>query len=135
MIKTHASELVNNSLDITHRMYDLLFEKYPQFSQMFQFAPKNQPVLLAEALSSYAVNIDNLKIFRPALQVIAESHIRTEVKASHYMMLGPVLIQAIAEVLGSKVPLAFIDAMREAYKYIADVLIEMESEMYKAKIF
>jgi len=112
-------------------MYDRLFIKYPQLVEMFKDAPKEQPVLLAEALSAYAVNIDNLKILEPALHIIAVTHVAIGIKEKHYRMLGPVLISAVEDVLKDEASLEFIDAFREAYKYISDVLIEMESEMYK----
>jgi len=131
LIKNLSPIIANKSLEITHLMYDKLFVKYPQFIDMFKDAPKNQPVLLAEALSAYAVNIDNLKILEPALRIIAVTHVAVGVKPQHYRMLGPVLIGATEEAIGKEATIEFIDAVREAYKYISDILIEMESEMYK----
>ena len=112
-------------------MYDKFLAKYPELRPMFAFAPKDQPVLIAEALSAYAVNIENLSIFQPALNTIAESHLRMMVKPEHYLMLGPVLIECIEDVLGDRATLEFIDAIREAYKYLSDYLIDMESDMYE----
>lgn len=110
-------------------MYDLLFEKHPQLSEIFHDAPKEQPVLVAEALSAYATNIDNLKILEPALVVIAESHARVQLQPIHYVILGPILIKSIEDVLGESATIEFIDAIREAYKYLSDVLIEIEEEI------
>ena len=130
-IKRHSPIILKKSLDITNLVYDRLFIKYPQFIEMFKEVPKNQPLPIAEAFSEFAINIDNLKILEPALRAIAISHVSVGVKAEHYRMLGPIIINAIDDVLKDTVTIELIDAVREAYKYISDVLIEMESEIYK----
>jgi len=129
-IKEFAPLITTKSLEITEIMYDKLFMKHPQLKPLFIFAPKNQPALIAEALSAYAVNIENLKLFQPALDVIAESHVRMIVKPNHYIMLGPILIESIEDVLGNAATIEFIDAIREAYKYLSDYLINMEFDIY-----
>lgn len=131
IIKKHSPIILRKSLDITNLVYDRLFVKYPQFIEMFKEVPKNQPLPIAESFSAFAINIDNLKILEPALRAIAISHVAVGVKPEHYRMLGPVIIDAVEEVLENTASIELIDAVREAYKYISDILIEMESEMYK----
>ena len=133
IIKQTASLVTEHAIDITTNMYQLLFSKYPHMKNLFSNAPDNQNVILAEAISAYAVNIDNLKIFTPALEVIAYSHVKENIQAIHYPILGIIFIQALEKSLGSLATLEFIDAWREAYKVVAEILIEMEREMYEAK--
>ena len=79
----------------------------------------------------YAANIDNIKMLEPALDVIAKTHVRAGIKPKHYPMLGIVLMQAIADVMEDVATPEYIDAWREAYKYLAEILIEKERRLYE----
>ena len=131
IIKSTAELVTSNDTKITKRMYDILFSKYPHVKKVFANAPEDQYMRLAEIISAYAVNIDKIERLKPALQVIAKIHVSSNIKAGHYPMIGMVLLQAMEEVLGSRASVEFMDAWREAYKYISDVLISMEKEMYE----
>ncbi|MEA2100242.1 MAG: globin domain-containing protein [Campylobacterota bacterium] len=132
IIKNSANIIASNGEKITLRMYEIVFNKYPHIEKMFENAPDNQYMKLADALTLYAVNIDKLHVLAPALEVIAKTHIDTGVKQLHYVMIGQSLIKAMYEVLGDMATPTLIDAWREAYIYISDVLIEMENELYKS---
>ena len=133
IIKGTARLVTVNDIKITTRMYQILFSKYPHMKKMFENAPKGQPMLLAESLSAYAMNIERLERLRPALLIIAKTHVRKEIQPGHYPMLGMVLLQAMEEVLGDQATVDFLDAWREAYKVIANMLIEMEKSLYLKK--
>ena len=47
-----------------------MFSKYLEVKKLFKNAPNNQNVILAEAISLYAVNIENLKLLHPALEEV-----------------------------------------------------------------
>lgn len=131
VIKQSATLVTSHAEVITSNMYTLLFKKYPHLEKLFENAPNNQNVILAEAISAYAMNIDKLHLFLPALEVIAYTHIRARIKAIHYPILGMIFIEALENTLGKKATLEFLDAWREAYKYLANVLINMEKEIYE----
>ncbi len=131
IIKGSASLVTAQSTKITQRIYEILFTKYPQSKQLFKNAPENQYILLAEAISAYAVNIDKLHIFYPALEIIAQSHVKENIKPIHYPMLGMVFIEAIEDILGTLATIEFVDAWRESYQFLSDVLIEMETNIYE----
>ena len=131
IVKESAELITSNDTKITKRMYDILFKKYPNFKIFFKDAPENQYMKLAEALSAYATNVEKLHILRPALSVIAREHVRVKIKPVQYPIIGMALIQAIEDVLGDTASLELIDAWREVYKHIANVLIEIEKEMYE----
>ena len=130
IIKGSAELITANNIAITKRMYQLLFSKYPNLREYFKDAPEDQYMRLAEALSAYAINIEKLHILKPALSVIARTHVKVNIKPSQYPVIGMVLMQAIEEVLDDKAEIALIDAWREAYQHISSVLIEIEEEMY-----
>ena len=121
---------MRKSLNITHKMFELVFEKYPHIKLMFKENPNKYPVLVADAFSTFAVNIDNLKVLEAALYKIAQSHSRAYVMPEHYLVLGPILMKAMEEVIGKELSLKQLDALREGFKYIASILMEMERKIY-----
>ncbi len=131
IIKKSACCITSNDVKISSRMYEILFEKYPKLKVLFANSPNDQHMKLANAISSYAVNIDKIHVLFPALEVIAISHVREDVKPQHYPLVGRAFIQAIEDVLGDDASMELLDAWREVYKYIADILIEMEENLYK----
>lgn len=130
VIKASACCITSNDVQISSRMYEILFEKYPKMQMLFANSPKNQHMKLANAISSYAVNIEKIHVLFPALEVIAISHVREDVKPAHYPLIGRAFIEAIEDVLGDDASMELLDAWREVYKYIADILIEMEEKLY-----
>lgn len=129
IIKSTAHLVTKNDIEISKKMYEILFEKYPNLESLFSNAPENQYMKLAEILSAYAINIDKLDRFGPALQVIAQTHANSGVKSIHFPMVEMALIQAMEEILGEKASVEFLDAWREAYQVIGNILIKMEEEL------
>jgi len=131
IIKSTAELVTSNDIKITKRMYEILFSKYPHVKNLFKNAPEDQYMKLAEILSVYAVNIDKIDRLKPALEVIAKAHVEAKIQPAHYPMIGMVLLQAMEETLGEKATLEFMDAWREAYQVIGNILINMEKALYK----
>ena len=127
IIKNSAILITSNDIKISLRMYEILFSRYPHYERLFAGAPENQYMKLAEALSAYAVNIDNLDVLAPALKNITNMHRRAGVTQMHYIAVGKSLMTAIEDTLGSTATPRFLDAWRDAYMYLSSVLIEMES--------
>lgn len=50
-------------------------------------------------------------------EVMAQKHVRTQVKPEHYPMVGVSLLQAIKDVLGDAATDDVIEAWKEAYFY------------------
>jgi len=130
IIRNSASLVTRNAPDITTRMYEIMFSEYPHIKPLFADAPLNQHMKLADALSAYAINIDKLHIFTPALMVIAQKHVEINIKAGHYPIVGNSLIQAMKETI-TKADDDFFEAWKEAYNYLADILIDMEEKIYR----
>ena len=133
IIKNSAYLVTSNDTLITKRMYEIMFCKYPHFKKQFKNTPENQYMKLAEAISAYAMNIEKIERLKPALQVIARIHVKGKVLPSQYFKVGGVLLEAMEEVLGNRASLEFLDAWREVYTYVAKILIEMESELYRTQ--
>ena len=119
--------------NVTTRMYEILFSKYPETKPMFDNAAKDQHKKLAGAIAAFAGNIDNLGVLGAAVEKMAQSHVMTQVKPIHYPMVADALITAMGDVLGE----AFTDARKnawvEAYTFLANILMQREHELYEQR--
>ena len=131
IIKNTSCLIVSNAEVITKSLYDIVFKRYPEIRNLFANAPINQSSLLADAISSYAVNIERIKILTPALEVIARTHVRKNIKPVHYSIIGMAFIDALELSLKEKASLEFLDAWREAFIYLSNILIGMEKNIIK----
>lgn len=129
-VKATIPVLKEYGLDITTRMYDVLFEKYPETRALFSSAPGDQPKILAGAVAAYAMNIDNLEVLGDAVGKMAAAHVRTNVKPEHYPMVGDALLTAMTDVLGDAATPEILDAWKEAFFFLGDILIAKEKELY-----
>lgn len=130
LIKASAPVIREHGEAITTRMYEILFEKYPQTKPLFARAPKNQPQILARSIMAYCEHIDNLDALKGAIEKIAHKHVDTDIHAGYYPMVGHSLLQAIKEILGDAATSEVINAWKDAYFFLADVLINREHQLF-----
>lgn len=128
--KATAPVLTEHGEAITLKMYEILFENHPEVKVLFGEAPEDQHKKLASAIVAYASNMDNLAVLGKAVEVMAQRHVRVKVKPAHYPMVGVSLLQAIKDVLGDAATDDVIEAWKEAYFYLGDILIAREKELY-----
>jgi len=129
-VKATIPVLRAHAVDITSRMYENLFEKYPHTRSLFGAAPEDQPNILAAAITAYAVNIDNLDSLSEAVSRMASAHVRTNVRPEHYPMVADALLSAMEDVLGEAATPEILNAWEEAYFFLAEILIEEERARY-----
>ena len=82
------------------------------------------------AISAYAANIDNLTMLSVAVEKMATTHVLKKIKPEHYPMVGVSVLKAIKDVLGDAATDEVLDAWKEAYFFLADILIAREKELY-----
>ena len=116
--------------NITTRMYEILFSKYPETKPLFQNAQSDQHKKLAGAIAAFAGNIDNLGALDGAVEKMAAMHVKTKVLPIHYPMVGDALITAMGEVLGDNLSATHKQAWIEAYTFLGDILMKREQELY-----
>lgn len=133
IVKATAPVVAQNAEAITSTMYEILFTKYPQTKEFFKNASPDQHKKLAGAVSAYAANIDNLEVLTPAVEKMAEAHVKTNVQPEHYPIVGECILEAIGKVLGEAATPEIVEAWSEAYFFLADVLIAKEKELYSKK--
>lgn len=130
-VKATIPVLKEHGLAITSRMYDVLFEKYPETKSLFSSAPEEQPKILAAAIAAYATNIDNLEVLNEAVGRMAQAHVNSQVKPEHYPMVGDAVLTAMQDVLGDAATPEILEAWKEAYFFLGDILIEQEKKLYQ----
>ena len=128
IIKSTAPLIKEKGEQITTRMYEILFSKYPETKELFKNAPQDQYKRLANAIFSYAANIDRLDALQEAIERMAQKHVETNVKPEHYPLVKDALLTAIKEVLNP--PQEVIEAWDKAYDVLANILIEREKQLY-----
>jgi nitric oxide dioxygenase len=130
IIKSTAPLLKERGEEITTVMYGFLFARNPELKELFKNAEPDQYKKLAAAVYAYAANIDKLEVLGKGIETIALAHVKTNIHPEHYPLVGGALLSAIAEVLGEAATPEVIEAWREAYFFLADVLIKREEELY-----
>ena len=133
IIKSTVPALRQHGVEITTAFYKRMFANNPEIKSMFNMDKQKsgeQPKALAMAVLAAAQNIDNLEAILPAVKNIAKAHVRTNVKAEHYPIIGENLLAAIKEVLGDAATDEIINAWAEAYGEISKVFIQIEKDMY-----
>ena len=132
IIQATAKPVAENAEAITTRMYAILFENYPETEALFKDASPDQHKKLAAAVGAYTANIERLDVLGEALEKMAQSHVRTGVKPEHYPMVGVSLLSAVKDVLGDAATDEVLNAWKEAYFFLGDLLIAREKELYAA---
>lgn len=123
--------LINKeSENITARMYEILFSKYPETKPLFENATGDQHKKLAGAIAAFASNIENLGALSKAVEKMASVHVITKVKPFHYPMVADSLITAMGNVLGKNFTDTHKEAWTQGYTFLANILMKREKELY-----
>ncbi len=130
IVKETAAPVAANAEAITTKMYEILFATHPETKELFKDAEPDQHKKLAGAVIAYASNIDNLGALSAAVEKMAVTHVRVKVLPEHYPIVGVSLLGAIKDVLGDAATDEVLEAWKEAYFFLADILIAREKELY-----
>jgi nitric oxide dioxygenase len=125
--------LREHGLSITKLFYQNLFAAHPELTSIFNMgnqANGAQQQSLASAVFAYAANIGNPGALGPVVQRIVHKHVSVGIRAEHYPIVGHHLLGAIAATLGDAATQPLLDAWKEAYGSLANLLIAAEAEMY-----
>lgn len=134
-VKATAPVLETHGVDLTRHFYARMFTHNPELREVFNQGHQRSGVqqqALAMAVAAYARHIDDPSVLAPVLERIAHKHVSLGIRAEHYGIVGRHLLASIGEVLGEAATPAVIDAWAQAYGQLADVLIGIESGLYRA---
>lgn len=129
-VKATIPLLQEKGVKITQRMYEILFARHPELKALFKDAPEDQPNKLAAAVCAYALHIDRLEALSEAVTTMAKAHVRAGVQPEHYPKVGEALLSAMQEVLAEAATPQVLNAWKEAFSFLAEVLIAKEKALY-----
>lgn len=110
--------------ELTANFYQLLFERYPTVKPLFNdTTPEDQSKKLAAALQVVVDNLENPEALVEVLTQMGDRHQAYGALEPHYGAVSETLIDAMAELAGSKWNSDFEDAWREALELICDVML------------
>jgi hemoglobin-like flavoprotein len=136
IVKSTAPILKKQGLQITTRMYEIMFQKHPGVQEKFDMSAQangSQPLKLANAVYAYALQIDNLPALKSMVETIAHRHVNTHVSPEEYPIVGECLLQAIKDVLGEVATEEVMLAWTEAYAALSEVFINREHNIYETQ--
>ncbi|MCP4192520.1 MAG: NO-inducible flavohemoprotein [Planctomycetaceae bacterium] len=134
IIKSITPAVEANAEPITRNFYQRMFEANPEVQSFFNQAHQHsggQQNALAGAICAYFSHIDNLDVLRPAIELIAQKHCSLGVKAGHYPIVGKHLLSAIKDVMGDAANKEIMDAVAEAYQFLAHICAGREQTIYE----
>lgn len=136
IVKSTAPLLKKHGQQITTRMYEILFQKYPDVKHKFDMSAQangSQPVKLATAVYSYADQIEKTSALKSMVEKIAERHVQTHVLPQEYPLVGECLLQAMKDVLAEAVTEEVMAAWTEAYQALSEIFINREHDIYEER--
>ena len=125
--------LREHGLTITKLFYANMFKAHPELTRLFNMgnqANGAQQQSLAAAVFAYAANIGTPEALGPVVKRIVHKHVSVGIRAEHYPIVGHHLLGAIADTLGDAATQPLLDAWKEAYGSLANLLIAAEADMY-----
>ncbi|MFK7795267.1 MAG: globin domain-containing protein [Gammaproteobacteria bacterium] len=133
ILKDTEHLLWEKQVEVTTRMYEILFEKYPETKNLFQRFRSHQPNMFAAALMAHMMSLDEPEELLSLRVGICRNHVIAGVKEEHYPMLADALISAMRELLSEQMDENTIAAWEKWYYFLANLLIERERDHYQEK--
>ncbi|QDV24614.1 NO-inducible flavohemoprotein [Aureliella helgolandensis] len=133
IVKEITPLVAANAETITRRFYERMFEANPEVKAFFNQAHQHtggQQKALAGAICAYFTHIDNPAVLMPAVELIAQKHVSLGIKPEHYPIVGANLLAAIKDVMGDGATDEIIEAVAQAYGFLADIFIGREVAIY-----
>ena len=138
IVKATAPVVKEHGLAITLRMYEIAFEARPDLRRFFvntwMKSPeegRKQAQQLAAAVYAYASHIDELEKLSKGVEQIVKAHVEVKVIPEMYPVIGECLLAAMKDVLGDAATPEVLEAWEDAYRALADILINREREVYQ----
>jgi len=119
--KLSAPVIAKHSRTVTSKLYEKLYEKSPRAKELFGGKNEAQYKQFKSAITLYYKNIDKIKTLDCSVP-----HIDSEYNA----MIERSLLQAIKDVFGDAATDEIIDAWKESYVFLGEIVITREKELY-----
>src|SRR5215472_1469671 len=105
--------------------YERLFTHFPQTRSLFASTDmKQQRKQLLGALALVIHNLRKPAVLTSALHGLDQRHVAYGVLPEHYPIVGAVLLETFADVLGERWTPAYHDAWAQAYEAVCAIMLE-----------
>ncbi len=105
--------------------YERLFTSFPATRAFFASTDmKEQRKKLLGALALVVQNLRKPEVLTSALKGLGQRHVAYGVRPEHYPIVGAVLLETFADVLGDDWTPAYHDAWAQAYEAICAIMLE-----------
>nr|WP_305069776.1 globin domain-containing protein [Flavobacterium covae] len=134
LIKATIPVLRENGVLLTKHFYNRMFTYNPELKNIFNLgnqASGKQQTALAMAVLAYAEHIENPSVLINVLKTIGNKHVSLNITKEQYEIVGNHLIASIQEVLQESATADLLNAWTKAYWQLAQLMIQIEEEMYQ----
>ncbi|OXA74717.1 nitric oxide dioxygenase [Flavobacterium columnare] len=134
LIKATIPVLRENGILLTKHFYNRMFTYNPELKNIFNLgnqASGKQQTALAMAVLAYAEHIENPSVLINVLKTIGNKHVSLNITKEQYEIVGNHLIASIQEVLQESATADLLNAWTKAYWQLAQLMIQIEEEMYQ----
>jgi hemoglobin-like flavoprotein len=105
--------------------YERLFTRFPHTRAFFASTDmKEQCKKLLGALTLVIQNLRKPEVLTSALTGLGQRHVSYGVRPEHYPIVGAVLLETFADVLGERWTPAYHEAWAEAYGVVCTIMLE-----------
>ncbi len=105
--------------------YERLFTRFPQTRAFFASTDmKEQRKKLLGALVLVIQNLRKPEVLTSALKGLGQRHVKYGVRPEHYPIVGAVLLETFADLLGDDWTPAYHDAWAQAYEAVCALMLE-----------
>jgi hemoglobin-like flavoprotein len=125
LLRDSFDVVVERSPRLTHRFYEILFERYPATQGMFPpHRRERQEGMLTEALVAVLDHLEDAPWLVGALHALGAKHLDYGVTPEMYGWVGDALLRTLAEAAGKDWSPELEAAWAEAYGAIAGLMQE-----------
>lgn len=134
LIKSTVPVLREHGVTLTSYFYNRMLNNHPELKNIFNLDHQStgrQPRALAAAVLAYAEHIEQPEKLAKAVEHITTKHVSLNIQPEQYAIVGENLLHSISEVLNVPFESELIEAWKQAYLQLADILIGVEKEKYR----
>jgi hemoglobin-like flavoprotein len=125
LLRESFDVVVERSPNLTHRFYEILFERYPQTKPMFPEGRRSrQEGMLTEALVAVLDHLEDAPWLTDTLHALGAKHVDYGVTDEMYGWVGDALLRTLAEIGGKDWSPELEAAWAAAFGAIASLMQE-----------
>ena len=126
IVKKTADELVQNSKVITLNMCDILVDLYPPLKPVFGLNTPDKNAQFTTIVRTCIADIDDVDALRARMNKMLTTSNKIKVPPEKYPMVGVCFLTAVKQALGERATDEVVEAWKDTYFFLVDILITAE---------